>query len=469
MKNKVLNTFINGFKYAFVSQIIVLLLGVIKSILLPKILSVDGYGYWQIYLLYSTYVGIFMLGYNDGVYLKYGKYDYDDLPVKKLRSSNRIYLLILFILTIICSILTNNFVDKERAFIMLNVSIDIFFMGIYGLFIYISQITNQFKKYGFFSVFDKIILVLLIFISMLFKDRNYKYIVFFDVFSKIIVSLFMLYEYRTLLFGNCDSLSIGFEEYRDSVKSGINLMFALLSGQIITNLGKIILDFFGNIKEYAYYSLGVSITNLILIFINSISTVLYPTLTRVNKESYKKYYIMLNELVFVIGLFSLLIYYPACIFLRHYLPNYLSVLKYLHILFVVVVVQAKTQIVVYNFLKILREEAYLLKINIVCIVVFMVASLILFIPTKNIKLIAISTLISFMTRCYVSEFILNKYFDTNRIKHSIFESIIFLLYIFLIEFLDFRLSILVYLLVIIVYIYIKRDTIKILIKQIDVD
>ena len=49
---------------------------------LPKIISVEQYGYWQVYLFYSTYVGILHLGLNDGIYLRYGGEEYNDLNFK---------------------------------------------------------------------------------------------------------------------------------------------------------------------------------------------------------------------------------------------------------------------------------------------------------------------------------------------------------------------------------------------------
>jgi hypothetical protein len=33
---------------------------------------VSANGYYQLYLLFTNYVGILHLGFNDGVYLKYG-------------------------------------------------------------------------------------------------------------------------------------------------------------------------------------------------------------------------------------------------------------------------------------------------------------------------------------------------------------------------------------------------------------
>ena len=52
-----------------------ILSGVFIGLLIPKIISVEGYGFYKTFTLYMTYVGIFHLGIADGIVLKYGGFD----------------------------------------------------------------------------------------------------------------------------------------------------------------------------------------------------------------------------------------------------------------------------------------------------------------------------------------------------------------------------------------------------------
>ena len=45
---------------------------VILTLLLPKVLGVAEFGYWQLFIFYLGYVGFFHFGINDGVYLIHG-------------------------------------------------------------------------------------------------------------------------------------------------------------------------------------------------------------------------------------------------------------------------------------------------------------------------------------------------------------------------------------------------------------
>lgn len=70
MKEK--SAFIKNILYAFLAQGIALFLSVLMSLIVPKILGVEQYSYWQLFIFYTGYVGFFHFGLNDGVYLRLG-------------------------------------------------------------------------------------------------------------------------------------------------------------------------------------------------------------------------------------------------------------------------------------------------------------------------------------------------------------------------------------------------------------
>ena len=280
-----------GFKFTLLAQIVVLILGIVKSLLIPKVLDVSGFGYWQIYVLYSTYVGIFMLGYNDGIYLIYGKYKYEELPFRRLRASNKWFVGMLSVFTVICSTVCLCAYANERQFAMFFVCVDIILMGIYGLLIYILQITNQMKAYSLYSVLDKFIVLAFLVAVFLFRiNVQYSVFILIDVFSKLVVSSALFFRCRNLFLGKSDSINEGFGEFSNDIRIGISLMLAQLMGQLIMGIGRFFIDFWGNIDEYAFYSFGVSITNLVLVFITAVSLVLYPTLKRLPDSNYAGYF-----------------------------------------------------------------------------------------------------------------------------------------------------------------------------------
>lgn len=407
-RNSLIQKAINGFKFTLAAQIIVLLLSVAKSIVLPKLLSIPDYGYWQVYVLYSTYVGIFALGYNDGIYLKYGKYQYDELPVQRLRPANRYYVLMLSLFTTIAMCLCFLVNNPNRKYALLAVSIDILLMGINGLLIYILQTTNQMKAYSFYSVLDKLVLLVAVILIALTHNATYQNVIISDVISKACVTISLTIRFRKLFFGKVIADNEGRLEFGNDIAIGINLMVANLMGMFVTGIGRFIIDFFGNISDYAYYSFGITITNLVLVCITAVSLVLYPTLKRLPENEYNSYFEGLNFGVTAFDFFALFLYFPAVLFINFFLPDYRPLLVYVQFLFGVIVLQAKMQLLNNTFYKVLREEKALLRANMICVGIFLILALISYYFTRSATSIAVCTFIAMIYRCYASEIFLRK-------------------------------------------------------------
>ena len=60
-------------------QVVLLIFGLIQSLIIPKYLSTDDYGYWQLFLLCTTYVGILHLGFLDGILVRWAGKNFDDI------------------------------------------------------------------------------------------------------------------------------------------------------------------------------------------------------------------------------------------------------------------------------------------------------------------------------------------------------------------------------------------------------
>ena len=54
--------------YSIVANFFNLLVSLILSFVVPKLLGVEQYGYWQLYTFYVSYTGFFHFGMADGVY-----------------------------------------------------------------------------------------------------------------------------------------------------------------------------------------------------------------------------------------------------------------------------------------------------------------------------------------------------------------------------------------------------------------
>ncbi len=449
---------IKNFKYAFCAQIIILGLGVLKSLVLPGYYNIEAFGYWQVYLFYSSYVGLFALGFNDGIYLRYGKSQYSELPFIRMRGAIWIYILMLLLFTFtFCtlSLLVNN---RLRAFSLFCSSLNILIMGFYGVLVYVFQITNQIKLYSFFSMVDKLIVTMSILIVIFINNRNFQVIIIADLISKLIVVLIMIYYTSELWLGISCSFHYALEEFKKNISIGINLMIANLMGMFVLGLGRLSVDIYGDIQNFSHYSFGISLTNLVLMMTTSISMVLYPTFKRINKEKYLVYFININTLITFFNYFSLIIYFVAWLFIFNFLPNYTPMLKYLNLLFCIIILQNKMQLVNNTFYKVLREEKAMLKANFFSVLMFILLIILFFQFTKSCWAIAFCTFLTMFFRCYSSEFYLNKKIGIKtNLKKFLYEICFLIFFIFDTLILDIYNGLLIYIISLTCFTFVNRS------------
>ena len=416
-ENMLKKNIVTNAKIAIFSQLAILLIGFVKSLVIPGLLSVEDYGYWQIYLLYLPYIGLFYWGFNDGIYLKYGGYKFRELPSGKIRSSIRYFFLMLLIESIILFLISPFFFSTIEYKIMQYVVLNICVQGIYGTIIYILQITNQIKEFSFFSVIDKILFVLYLLSFLFVKSQSYINLIRADLGSRIIVTIIMIFRNKVLFIGSVESAKNGLIEFISNIRTGISLMFASFISLLFSGAGRIFIANTTEISKYAYYSFGMSLINLLLVCFSSISTVLYPILKRMNSKSYARQYDLLTyyfEILCVIGLMG---YYICYFFVVFIYKNYSPVLEYLNLLFILAIFQGRITLLNNTFYKVLRREKKMLFDNFLSLSLFLGAC---FLFCDTVYKIAITTCIIMAHRSIDTELYFRKkmnILNNNRFKY----------------------------------------------------
>lgn len=385
------------------AQAVALGVGLIKSLVLPAAMTVEGFAYWQVYVLYSGFVGVCAFGYTDGVYLLYGGCEYKDLPFERLRGANRVYCVFLAALSVALGCLSVLGGDGLRSFAFFFVAVDVFVLCLSGLLTYVLQVTNQFRRYSLCTVVDKVIFLAAVVCLAATGFTDFRVFVVVDAATKVVALGFFVWFCRGVLFGRATALAASAHEALGYARTGISLMFANLSSMLISNLGRFIIDWLGDLASYAYYSFGNSVTNLVLTFVTAVSSVLYPKLKRVSDSELDSYYRRIDKAMLPIAAAGLLLYFPAFWFAGTFYAKYAPMLAYLNVMFVSAVFQAKMSILVNTFYKTLRMERRMLIANAQCVAAFAVMAGVSFWLTRDVWWIAASTAATAALRCVLSE------------------------------------------------------------------
>lgn len=92
---------LKNISYTLSSNLLTFMVSVIVTLLLPKVLGITSYSYYQLYLFYVSYVGFLHFGWCDGIYLRYGGYDYNQLDKPTFRGQFYSFLFFQIIMSLI--------------------------------------------------------------------------------------------------------------------------------------------------------------------------------------------------------------------------------------------------------------------------------------------------------------------------------------------------------------------------------
>lgn len=459
MNVKALN-FIRNMSYTIFSNLISLIVSSLVILIIPKLIGIEEYGYWQLFIFYSSYVGFLHFGWNDGIYLRFGGEEYENLD-KKLFFSQFIQLFVTqVVIGILIWIASLIFVqDINRTFIIQMIAITTVLVNTRFLFFYILQATNRIKEYAWLTMLDRIIYIFLILLFLLIGIRDYKIMIVADLIGKFISLLFSAFACKDIVFNRINDFYLTISETLENINAGIKLMFANIASTLIIGIVRFGIERTWDVATFGKISLTLSISNMMMLFINAVGIIIFPVLRRTSQDRLASIYSTIRDFLMVLLLGILIAYYPLKVVMVAWLPQYAESLIYMALVFPMFIYEGKMAILLNTYLKTLRKEKVMLKINLISTFISLVVT---FFSTQilgNLDLAILNIVILLAIRSALAENYLAKELNIKVRKDILLELSLTLVFIITGWFMDSWLTVLIYGAAYIIYLLIKRKDI----------
>lgn len=459
MNNK-MSAFVKNFSYTIIANITSLLISTLIVLIVPRLIGIKDYGYWQLYLFYVSYVGFFHFGWNDGIYLRFGGENYNNLN-KRLFFSQFWMLTILQLLIasilIISSLVFIN--EREKQFILIMVALCMILMDVRGLPLYLLQATNRIKEYAQITIVGRTIYFILIIAFLILGVREYKLIIIADLIGKFISLIYAMFCCRDIVFRKISTFYFSMGEALNNINVGIKLMFANIASMLIIGVVRFGIERSWDVTTFGKVSLTLSISNLIMIFINAIGIVIFPILRRTNEKKLSSLYLIMRDFLMVILLGVLIMYYPIRVLLSAWLPKYADSLMYMALVFPICVYEGKMALLINTYLKTLRKEKMMLKINLVSLILSLIITFLTTIIFRNLNSAIASIVILLAFRCIIAEIYISNILTISLYKDIVLELIITLVFMITGWFINSWFTIIFYGITYLMYLILKRKDI----------
>lgn len=459
MKTQI-KSIVKNFSYALSSNLLSLVISSLTVLVVPKFLGIEEYGYFQLYIFYSTYTALLHFGWIDGIYLRFAGARYNDLEKNMFYS--QFWMLSLTQITILLgalfvSVIFLKDVDKIYIIRMMIVSSTIVIPK--GFLQYILQGTNRIKEYSRLIISEKAVFSLLTLFFILSGTEKYQTLIAVDIISKISALLLSVYYCKDIVLRPVRNFKSEISEVILNISVGINLLIAYITGSSIIGVVRFAIEKYWDVGVFGKISLTLNISNLFMIFINSLSVILFPVLRRVNPERLVELYNNLRTLLMNLSLGLLIAYYPAQWLLKVWLPNYAESLEFMILLFPIMVFEGKMNLLVNTYLKTLRKEKAILIINLITLSLSVIATIINVITVRSLDIMVLSITLLLCFRSTIAEIFLAKQLQLGVSTNIIIEISFVIMFILISSNLSNIVGVILYTAIYFINLYVQKNSI----------
>ena len=454
MKNR------RNFVYAVSANLLSTIVSAIVTLLLPKKLSVDAYGYFQYFLFWSGYLGILHLGWIDGVYLVHcGEY-YDN--INKGEMSGQAWAFALFQSTIgaiivVLSLCLGTSLDYKFIFVCIGILLPITNLRLF--FLYILQATALIKKYSIATICGLLINLFAVCFLMILGISEYKYYIFANILSNFVPLAVGATFCSEIVNAKPENFSRTLKKTFSYINIGSKLLIANFASSWIIGVTRIMIERKWDIATFGKISLTITISNMFMTFINAIALVLLPMLRRMTPEKLYSLYEDLNTLLLFVLFGGMAFYFPVQKILSWWLPEYADSLSYMSLLFPICVFESKNAMILNTYMKALRKEKAIMIINAITVGISALLSAISIYWFENLTLSMLFVVVTIGIRCIAFEFYLKKYIGNKIIENVLEEVLMCTMFIICNWILGGFRGLCMYIATIVIYVLIKRNAI----------
>lgn len=380
------------------------------NFMLPAILTVADYGHYQQYIFFISFTYLFNMGFNDGIYIKYGGKDQEDLDGEEVQQEHNfllVFQLLMFVAMMAVAIWQRNMIFALFSVATLLDTIN----NYHANFL---QATGRFKVFSngnvLKSIFNIIILLIAIFI---FQTDNYYIYILINISAYLFLTLFFERHYIqqhgwSKTFDPRGKLKI--------FQVGFLILVSNMSLTFVGNIGRWVANTRYAIEDYAQYAFQNSLLNVILLIVNAVGMVFYNVISRRSDQDLLN---TIKQACVFLGIASGLAFFIFKQIILVFFEAYIPSINLLSITFIAIPYLMLSKILIGNLYKTQVPEQIYFRDSII----YLVLSVILVVGTdtifNNLQMVAIAT-----TLCYILWFAYTTTIKFDYLRNSFKEILI---------------------------------------------
>lgn len=400
-----MSTFTNFIKDSFWTigaQGVSLLTSIIVSFILPKFISVEQFGYWQYFLLWTSYVGVMHFGYGDGIYLKLGGQYWSQIDRKEWMPQLQLTFILQLIIGIIIAIASFTLCTNEKYLIIfLWTAAYLIIENTYKIITMAMMATDQIPFVSKTVIIDKLLMSAIVVYLIINQCKEASYVMCAYTLAHFVACIMSIV--KSGLFCKLQlPTKLHAIKMIDTCKIGMILMLANFAAILIMGICRLAVEHYWNIEVFSQLSFSITIASFLLFFISQIGYVLFPVLKRIKEEIQALLLEKADYMMTILPMVFYALFFAMYFFVLAWLPKYENSLRFLAFTAPCICYETRVVLLYNTYFKNLGKIKQLLYINIITVICAIICySIAIF--KHNIDMMALGILIAEIIKVFMMQ------------------------------------------------------------------
>lgn len=383
-------------------QGLLILFGFIQLLIIPKYLSVEGYGYWQLFMLYASYVGILHLGFIDGILVRWAGKELAQVG-SEIKIALRFLLLELSIVIIPLGFLLYFLLQPPLQWIGLMILVYAFIINLAAFFMFTAQAIRKFRLLTAVQVGRGLVFLILIILLFTSGFLNYQYVILASLTAFLLALFGLAFRFRQYLWGEMPSIFSLLAYGRENINIGLFVLLGNFIVVLFLTIDRLMISSFFSIEQFAIYAFALMITMVAYSFVGAVFQVFFPYLSASTTQLRIRAYKLGKPAIILSWAALLTLYFPILRLIEFYLPNYVASLPIMQILLCTVGFGSLIRILHVSFYMAYRKQRHYFLWGITALALSVILNILAITVFGTLESVAIATFISFSVWYVINE------------------------------------------------------------------
>lgn len=268
------------------------------ALVLPKVLGVEEYGYFQFFLFWTTFAGVLTFGVLDGLHLRYAGLEYARLEGELMASQLRLVAVTQMVLAgVLVAVSATVVGSTDRAFVIGSAAVAALLLNVRGVPVVLLQATYRARAFSRLVVLERLTYLALLVAVLSLGSRDYRAMVACALIAFFLTMASGLWSIRDVALRRPVRWATAWREAAENAAAGLPLLISNVAALLVIGIMRLAIERHWGIAAFGGVSLLLSLAGLAVAVMNVVGLLIFPLFRRASAQELRESYATLSTVL----------------------------------------------------------------------------------------------------------------------------------------------------------------------------